>query len=306
MERPSRAAADAATYPLTHPDKVLYPEQGITKRELLDYYALVADRLLPHLSDRPLTLVRCPNGRDKPCFFQKHPAASSPPGVLSVSVPEKSGSARYNTVREPTGLVGLVQLGALEIHTWGSRTGDLERPDILVLDLDPDPGAGYAAVITAAKTLHGIFEQAKLESFVKTAGGKGLHVCVPIVPSLTWDVAKDFTRRIAESLGAHSPELYVATQSKAKRKGKVFIDYLRNVRGASFVAPYSTRARENCPLAVPLEWDELSPKLPPDHFTLRNIEARLAKLKRDPFEGLAQLRQTIAPVPESAMVVNAK
>lgn len=223
------------------------------------------------------------------------------PGVQTVTVPEKSGSAEYNTVGENTGLFGLVQLGALEIHTWGSRTSDIEHPDILVLDLDPDPSAGYEAVITAAKALHRIFEQAKLESFVKTTGGKGVHVCVPLVPSLSWDVAKDFTRRLAESLANHSPDLYVANQSKAKRKGKVFIDYLRNARGASFVAPYSTRARENCPIAVPLEWDELSTKLPPDHFTLRNIAARLAKLKRDPFERLAQLKQRLAVPADSAV-----
>ncbi|HXK16813.1 MAG TPA: non-homologous end-joining DNA ligase [Polyangiaceae bacterium] len=285
--------APAHGYPLTHPDKVLYPEQGITKQQLLDYYELVAPRMLPHVANRPLTLVRCPNGRDKPCFFQKHPGKGELPGLRSVAIREKEGKSPYSVLDAALGLFSLVQLGALEVHTWGSRADDLEHPDILVFDLDPDPSLSYAAVIEGARALREIFEQAKLESFVKTTGGKGLHVCVPIRADLAWTVVKDFTARIARSLAAGAPELYVATQSKAKRQGKTFIDYLRNVRGATFVAPYSTRARENAPVAVPLEWDELSPKLPPDYFTLRNLEQRLAKLARDPFERLARLEQPL-------------
>lgn len=280
-------------YPITHPDKVLYPEQGITKRQLLDYYGLVAERMLPHVANRPLTLVRCPNGRGKPCFFQKHPGASVPPGLRSVSLPEKSGSSPYSVLDGALGLFGLAQLGALEVHTWGARADDVEHPDLLVFDLDPDPAVTYEAVIAGAQALRGIFEQARLESFVKTTGGKGLHVCIPIQPELDWAVVKDFSARIARSLAQSSPQLYVATQSKAKRHGKTFIDYLRNVRGATFIAPYSTRARENAPIATPLEWDELSPKLPPDSFTLRSIEARLAKLPRDPFERMAKLSQAL-------------
>jgi bifunctional non-homologous end joining protein LigD len=284
----------AHRYPITHPDKVLYPEQGITKRELLDYYALVAERMLPHVANRPLTLVRCPNGQGKPCFFQKHPGAASLPGLRSVSIREKEGKSPYSVLDDATGLFGLVQLGALEIHTWGSRADDFEHPDILVFDLDPDPSVGYEAVITGARTLRRVFDDAKLESFVKTTGGKGLHVCVPICPELDWEQAKDFTHRIAQAIAQNAPELYVATQSKAKRQGKTFIDYLRNARGATFIAPYSTRARANAPLAVPLEWDELSPTLPPDHFTLRNIETRLSRLARDPFERLTQLKPRLS------------
>jgi bifunctional non-homologous end joining protein LigD len=280
-------------YPITHPDKVLYPEQGITKQELLDYYGLVAERMLPHVANRPLTLVRCPNGRGKPCFFQKHPGAGTLPGLRSVSIAEKAGKSPYSVLDDSIGLFGLVQLGALEIHTWGSRADDVERPDILVFDLDPDPALGYDAVIAGARTLRQVFEQGKLESFVKTTGGKGLHVCVPIQADLDWEQAKDFTSRIARAVAENAPDLYVATQSKVKRQGKIFIDYLRNARSATFVAPYSTRARENAPIAVPLEWDELSTKLPPDHFTLRNIADRLAKLGQDPFARLASIKQTL-------------
>jgi bifunctional non-homologous end joining protein LigD len=287
--------AGANPYPLTNPDKVLYPEQGITKQELLDYYALVAERMLPHVANRLLTLVRCPNGRGKPCFFQKHPGAGSPPGLRSVAVREKDGKAPYSVIDDAQGLFGLVQLGALEVHTWGSRADDFEHPDILVFDLDPDPTVPYSAVIEGALTLRKVFEQAKLESFVKTTGGKGLHVCIPIAPDLDWVQAKDFTRRITEAIAADAPTLYVATASKAQRRGKTFIDYLRNGRGATFIAPYSTRARENAPIATPLEWDELSPKLPPNHFTLRNVAQRLAALKSDPFARLTRLEQHLRP-----------
>jgi bifunctional non-homologous end joining protein LigD len=187
----------------------------------------------------------------------------------------------------------LVQLGALEIHTWGSHADDAEHPDIVVFDLDPDPDVDFSEVCRAAQELRRVFEAAKLESFVKTAGGKGLHVCLPIAPELTWREAKDFTQRIAEEFVRRSPDKFVATVSKSKRRGKIFIDYLRNGRGATFVAPYSTRARKNAPIATPLEWDELGPKLKPDGFTLRNIAQRLAKQRHDPFERMARTTQSL-------------
>jgi len=292
-QRKPQPLASKTSYVVTHPDKVLYPELGITKQEVLDYYALVAERLLPHVANRPLTLVRCPNGQGKPCFFQKHPGKGTPPGLRSVSIREKEGKSPYSVIDDATGLFGLVQLGALEIHTWGSRADDFEHPDILVFDLDPDPLLEYAAVIAGARAIREVFQQAHLESFVKTTGGKGLHVCVPIVPELGWEPVKSFTGHVAQALARRSPELYVATQSKARRTGKTFIDYLRNARGATFIAPYSTRARENAPLAIPLEWDELSPKLLPNHFNLRNVQRRLEKLKHDPFERMLGLAQRL-------------
>ncbi len=292
---PARAArrAKPTEYPLTNPGKILYPEQGITKRELLDYYALVAERMLPHVKNRPLTLVRCPNGYDKPCFFQKHPGEGVPAKVRSVPIAEKSGDTQYSVIDDAEGLFGLVQLGALEIHTWGSHADDAEHPDIVVFDLDPDPDIDFGEVCRAAEELRRVFEAAKLESFVKTAGGKGLHVCLPIAPELTWQEAKDFTQRIAEEFVRRSPDKFVATVSKSKRRGKIFIDYLRNGRGATFVTPYSTRARKNAPIAMPLEWDELGPKLRPDGFTLRNIAERLAKQKQDPFARMARTKQSL-------------
>jgi bifunctional non-homologous end joining protein LigD len=282
-------------YPLTNPDKVMYPEQGITKRDLLEHYALVAERMLPHVRNRPLTLVRCPNGRGKPCFFQKHPSAGTPDAIRSVSIREKDGKAPYSVIDDEQGLFGLVQLGSLEIHTWGSRADDFEHPDLLVFDLDPDPALDFTAVIDAAKLLRRTFEGAKLESFVKTAGGKGLHVCVPIVPDLDWTTIKDFCRRVAEDIARSDPKRYVATVTKAKRTGKIFIDYLRNARSATFVAPYSTRAREGATVAVPLEWDELTPQLRPGAFTVRNLAERLARLRQDPFERMTTVHQRLRP-----------
>jgi bifunctional non-homologous end joining protein LigD len=282
-------------YVITNPSKVLYPKQGITKQELLDYYALAAPFMLPHVANRPLTLVRGPNGIGKHLFFQKHPAAGVPKGLRSVAIRESEGKLPYSVLDDEQGLFGLVQLGALEIHTWGSRADDFEHPDILVFDLDPDEKLDYERVIDAARLIRQLFESAKLESFVKTTGGKGLHVCVPIVADLEWDTVKDFTGRIADALAGASPQLYVSTVSKAARKGKIFIDYLRNGRGATFIAPYSTRARDGATIAVPLAWDELSPALPPDHFHVRNIEERLAKLKKDPWHDMTRIHQRLRP-----------
>lgn len=289
---PRELQAEASRFKLSNPEKVLYPNVGITKRELLDYAAMVAPRMLPHVVNRPLTLVRCPNGEGKPCFFQKHPGAKAS-GLRSVPIREKEGKADYAAIDDAVGLFGLVQLGVLEVHTSGAMADDFEHPNLLVFDLDPDPTVGYAEVVRCALRLRELFASASLESFVKTTGGKGLHVCVPIEPTLEWSEAKAFTQNIAKALVKESPQRYVATQSKAQRHGKIFIDYLRNGRGATFVAPYSTRARPNAPVATPLFWEELTPDLKPDHFTVRNVGERLARLSEDPFERMAGLRQKL-------------
>lgn len=210
-----------------------------------------------------------------------------------MTIAEKKGKAPYSVLDDASGLFGLVQLGALEVHTWGSRADDYEHPDILVFDLDPDPALDYAAVIQGALQVRRVLEQARLESFVKTSGGKGLHVCAPITPGVSWEQAKEFSRHVVEVIAADAPSLYLATAPKAKRRGKTFIDYLRNARGATFVAAYSTRARENAPVTTPLEWDELTPTLKPDQFALRSLAQRLAKLRRDPFERLMQVEQSL-------------
>ena len=294
-KEPASRGANPVDYPLTNPDKVLYPADGITKRELLDYYALVAERMLPHVGNRPLTLFRCPNGVGKPGFFQKHPGKGTPEGMRSISIRESEGKAPYSVIDDAWGLFGLLQLGALEIHTWGSRADDFEHPDLLVFDIDPDPSVDWKATLDCAFELRAVFESAKLESFVKTTGGKGLHVCIPIEPDLDWEKIKDFSARIAEAMVQRSPQKYVATVSKAKRKGKILIDYFRNSRGATFIAPYSTRARDGAPVAVPLEWDELTPRLKPSDFTVRTLKRRLDRQHHDPFERMAKVRQRLRP-----------
>jgi bifunctional non-homologous end joining protein LigD len=293
--RPHRAERSelAQSHPFTHPEKVLYPEPGITKRELGEYYELVAERMLPHVRNRPLTLVRCPEGTKKPCFFQKHPGDGTPKEIRLVQVPEGDGTAPYGVIDDVQGLFALVQVGALEIHTWGSHADTAENPDLLVLDLDPDPSVPFARVADAAHELRRVFEGAKLESFVKTTGGKGLHVCVPIRPELSWDEAKGFCRRIAEELVKSAPDRYVATASKSKRRGKIFIDYLRNGRGATFVAPFSTRARSGAPIALPLEWDEVHGELDPSAFTLRAVRERLSRGGADPFQRMPSLAPSL-------------
>jgi bifunctional non-homologous end joining protein LigD len=296
--KPKKAAkGPSADYPLTNPDKVLYADTGITKRELLGYYELVAEWMLPHVANRPLTLVRCPNGVGKPCFFQKHPGQGTPPGLRSVTIRETEGKAPYSVIDDVQGLFGLVQLGALEIHTWGSRADDFERPDLLVFDLDPDEGLEFGKVIICARRVREIFQTIELESFVKTTGGKGLHVCIPIDPDLSWDPIKEFTGRVAEALAARYPDEYVASQSKARRRGKIFIDFLRNGRGATFIAPYSTRARPGAPIAVPLAWDELEAYSPAAPFTVRNIAEKLRHRKTEPFAQMIENRQRLRPQP---------
>jgi bifunctional non-homologous end joining protein LigD len=297
--KPQQASAGTEGPTLTHPDKVLFPELGITKRELAEYYELVAERMLPHVVNRPLTLLRCPEGRAKHCFFQKHPGDSLGAGLRRVTAPASDGSSEYAAIEDARGLQSLVQMGALELHIWGALASDPTHPDRLVFDLDPAPDVGFKAVVAGARALAAALEERGLASWVKTTGGKGLHVTVPIQPSADWDTVKEFCRGIAEELAAREPDRYVATMSKAKRTGKIFIDYLRNSRGATFVAPYSVRAREGAGVAFPVPWSDLSSRFNPERFTLRNARQLLAKQGTDPFASLLKCRQRLPNAPAS-------
>ncbi len=279
LERPTAPTKAKPKARVSNVDKVLYPDCGVTKGELAEYLERVAAWMLPHVAGRPLMLVRCPNGIAR-CFVQKHARLHLPDGARPVDVGDDEPQLVIDDAR---GLVGLAQAGVLEIHTWGAHEATLERPDLLVFDLDPDPSVEWKAVVAAAHLLRTRLESVGLDSFVKTTGGKGLHVCCAIEPSLDWDAAKDFTRKIAEAVVREDPAHFVATMTKARRKGKIFIDYFRNGRGETFIAPYSPRARPGAPVAMPLAWDELSPKLRPDHFTLRNAMKRLDALRSDPW-----------------------
>ena len=283
----------APVTPLTHPDKVLYPEIGLTKRELAEYFELVSEWMLPHVINRPLTLLRCPEGRGKQCFFQKHPGDSLAPGLVRVQAPSSDGSSEYAAVADARGLAALVQMGALEVHIWGALASDAAHPDRLVFDLDPAPELSFKDVVAGAHAIRALLQEYKLKSWVKTTGGKGLHVTVPIDPKQDWDTVKAFCRGVAEELARRDPERYVATMSKAKRTGKIFIDYLRNSRGATFIAPYSPRAREGATIALPVAWEELTARFKPEAFNVRSAKKLLAKRGRDPFASLLEHQQAL-------------
>jgi bifunctional non-homologous end joining protein LigD len=284
---------DPSRLEITHPDRILYPDQGITKRDLMLHYARVARWMLPQVALRPLMLVRCPEGANAQCFHQKHPSRGMPKAVQTVTVQQQKGPESNLMIRDIEGLLGLIQMGALEIHAWGCREAHLDCPDQLVFDLDPDEGLPWPRVIEAAHTLRDRLVDLGLTGFPRLTGGKGLHVVVPVEPTTKWSAAKTFTQRVAEAMVEAEPAKYVATMAKAKRKGKIFIDYLRNGAGATAVCSYSTRARTGAPLAVPIEWSELGPKLSSDRFTVQNFEKRLQGY-RDPWASFDEAR---APIP---------
>ncbi|MGH7433886.1 MAG: non-homologous end-joining DNA ligase, partial [Candidatus Methylomirabilales bacterium] len=253
----------------------------------------IADRILPHVVGRPLTLLRCPEGHARQCFFQKHATESTPETLKRIELEEEEGRGTYIYIEGIAGLITLVQLGVLEIHTWGSRVEHPDRPDRITFDLDPSPGVAWSQVVKTARWLHQRLADLGLESFLKTTGGKGLHVVVPLAPAHTWDEVKGFSKAIAEEVVALSSRDYTINPLKAARKGKILLDYLRNARGATSVAAYSTRARPGAPVSTPLAWGELGGLKRPDAYTVGNLERRLAKLKKDPWEGYLKARPKI-------------
>jgi bifunctional non-homologous end joining protein LigD len=278
---------------ITSPDRVLWPEQGVTKRELVEYYVAIADAVLPRLSDRPLTLVRCPSGAENKCFYQKHANESVPDRIPRVRVEERDDAEPYMYVDGLPALLSLVQLGTLELHIWGARRDRLDRPDRLVFDLDPDEGLPFGRVATAALRLRALLGELGLESWPKSSGGKGLHVVAPINRRNGWDEAKAFTHAVALHMVAEDPDSFTAKMSKSRRAGRIFVDYFRNARDATAIAEYSTRARPGAPVAAPLNWDEVSPRArKPPFFTVRDVPARVAEIG-DPWEGFDSVRQSI-------------
>jgi bifunctional non-homologous end joining protein LigD len=282
--------SDPGGIKLTHPERILWPESGITKQGLADYYADIADWILPHVAGRVLSLLRCPSGTGEKCFFAKHPWSGLSQVVERVDVGETEPMLTLDSL---AGLMSLVQAGVIEIHPWGSRVEHLDRPDRLIFDLDPGEDVPWSAVITTARAVRARLESRGLKSFVKTSGGKGLHVVVPVEPTAGWAEAKSFAASIAEAMAADQGDRYVATVAKRARRGRVFIDYLRNDPGSTAVAAYSPRSSPQASVSTPLEWDELSEGLRSDHFTVGNVRHRLAFLKRDPWQGFFTARQRI-------------
>lgn len=278
---------------LSNPDRVLYPDQGITKLELARYYEEIASWILPQVRSRPLSLLRCPQGRVKECFFQKHPGVAISKHIARIDIREKSGTTSYLYIEKLSDLVALVQAGTLELHVWGCTVTDLERPDTLVFDLDPGPDVPWPDVVEASRSLHHRLHDLGLDGFVRLTGGKGLHVVVPLKPKSGWDEVKGFARAVASAHANDDPKKFTTNMSKAKRRGRIFIDYLRNGRGATAIASYSTRARKGAPVAVPIRRDELSPALTSNRYNIDSVRRRLAALRSDPWEGFEEARRPL-------------
>jgi bifunctional non-homologous end joining protein LigD len=275
---------------LTHADRVYWEDAGVTKAGLADYYLAVWEWIAPHVAQRPLSLVRCPDGAAGKCFFQKHAWTGLDAAAITVN---DIGDDTALSIAGPEGLVALAQAGVLEIHPWGARIEDVERPDRLIFDLDPGEGVGFDEVERAAIDLRDRLAALGLTTFVKTTGGKGLHVVLPIAPEQDWESAKAFTQSVAESMAREERGRFTAKLAKASRGGRIFVDYLRNGRGATAVAAFSPRARPGAPVSTPLAWDELGTGIGPAHFTVTTLFRRLESLSYDPWQGFDAARQRL-------------
>jgi len=287
------AAVTVAGVRVSSPDRVLFEELGLTKEALARYYEAVAEALVPDLKGRPLSLVRCPQGPDEGCFYQKHIDRTWSDEIERVTLPESDGEGIYAIANSTAAVVGLVQKGVIELHVWGATTRDIGKPDRMIFDLDPDPAVPWREVMAAARTTRALLSDLGLESFVKTTGGKGLHVAVPLAARHDWDEVKAFSRAVAEAMVADAPALFLAKASKKERAGKIFIDYLRNSPGATAVAAYSVRARKGAPVSTPLQWDELGARLRPAAFHAGNVARRLQGLHTDPWKTFRRTAQSL-------------
>jgi bifunctional non-homologous end joining protein LigD len=278
---------------LTHPDRILYPGTTLTKLDVARYYAAVKDWALPHLTHRLPTLVRSPAVGQK-TFYQKHIGDEAPAALKRFELKDGAEPEIYPYVEDLPGLIALVQMGVLEIHPWGSRIEKLETPDRVTMDLDPDEGLRWERVTEAAVDVREALAGIGLKSFAKTTGGKGLHVVIPLTPKLGWDEVKAFAKWVADSLVAQRPQDFTANMAKRARRGRIYIDYLRNGRGATAVGAYSPRARPGAPVSTPVSWEEVEQGVRPDEFTVESVPQRLAALPSDPWAEINKIRQTIS------------
>jgi bifunctional non-homologous end joining protein LigD len=278
---------------LTHPDKVLFKTEKITKQKIADYYQQVSPLMLPYITDRPLSLVRCPNGGDQKCFYQKHPGLGKTNHLHSFNVEEKFDTGLYLSLDSPLGLRQLVQMNAFEIHTWNCHYQQLLHPDQIVIDFDPAPDVSFKAVVEACLTMKKNLNILKLDSFIKVTGGKGIHIHIPIEPLYSWEEVKAFSKALADEMVSINPDLYIATMSKTKREEKIFIDYLRNTYGATAVAPYAIRAKAVSSVALPIEWSELTSIKSADQFTIKKALLKIKNRKSDPWKKFLNTKQRI-------------
>ncbi len=278
---------------ITHPERIVFKSAKISKGDVASYYQAIAPWLLREMANRPLSLVRCPSGAEGTCFFQKHYLESLGGAVKAIKLRQKDGVEDYIYVDDAAGVLALVQMNTLEFHPWGSRIDASELPDRMVFDLDPDPGLDWKDVVAAARDVRARLRETGLESFVRLTGGKGLHVVAPLRRGPSWDQLKHFCEAFANAMVAHRPQTYVATMSKAKRTERIFIDWLRNTRGATSVTSWSLRARPGAPVAVPLRWEDLGRIPRPDAFDLHKALQRAAALRADPWQGIDALDQVL-------------
>lgn len=275
---------------ITHPNKVLFTDPVIIKADVVRYYAQVAKRMLPYVSNRILSIVRCPKGISESCFYKKHPGPDNQ-GIFTIPIMSTSGEEEdYFYINNTSGLLFEAQMGTLEFHAWGSRINDLEKPDMMVFDLDPDEGIDPQKVHQGVKDLKNLLEQLSLVSYLKTSGGKGYHVVIPFEPSVAWDKFCDFARHIAEVMEKKWPDRYTSNIRKIKRKNKIFVDWIRNGRGATSIAPYSLRARKGAPVSMPIDWGELD-TVAPGGINMK--EALLRLNGNDPWKNFFQTKQRL-------------
>lgn len=290
----SMPAPRVAGVEITHPDRLLFDGSDVTKHDLAEFYAALAPAILPFAADRPISLVRCPQGRDHPCFFQKHDAGALGDHVHHVDIREKDGSIDpYLYISDAEGLIQCVQMGTIEFHGWGSRAADVERPDRMVFDLDPDEGLGFGEVKRAAADLRERLADAGLVSFAMLTGGKGVHVVVPLTVGAPWPVIRDFAEGFAHGLAEAEPDRFTATMSKAERKGRIFIDWLRNQRGSTAVMPYTVRARSGAPVAVPVTWEELGGIASAAHWHVGDRDALRDRAASRALSGWGKAEQSV-------------
>ena len=298
-----------ASVRLTHPGKVIDTESGLTKQMLADYYEAIADRMLPHIKDRPLSIVRCPDGSIGQCFFQKHVKPGLPAGTGSVDVPDKKTGKveQYITVSTKEALVGMAQMNVLEFHPWGSRDETLEQPDRLVFDLDPDETLPWSVLAESADEVRKRLRKLGLQSYLKGTGGKGLHIVAPIIPEARhdWQVIKSFAHAFVQTMEKDQPGLYLTKMTKAARTGKIYLDYLRNERGATAVAPYSPRRRAGVPVSVPFAWSVLHDKSMP-HFSVFGFQSWIDTTRPDPWKSLPETGQKLTETALNAVGLHQK
>ena len=288
----AKGKVDVSGIGVSHPERIIYPGKDLTKLDLVKYYDSIADYILPHITDRFISLLRCPEGLNAECFFQRHEKIPSE-YIHEFDFDKDSHHSPYIYVKDKKGLLTLIQFGVIEIHAWGSKIDKPELPDRLIFDLDPDPEVPWKNVIEAAAEIKLRMDDLGMKSFLKTTGGKGLHVVIPIARKQEWKTIKSFAKSFAENMVSGSPEKYVSNMSKARRKGKIFIDYLRNDMTATAVAAYSARAREGATVSMPLSWRDLSAKLDPSKFNIETVPGIIKKQKSNPWEDIATVKQSL-------------